>query len=294
MTVTLPSPVERKAKARRGLALFFTLVVTFNALFTAVAVGTGNTAWFLALMWSVAVSSVICRLVLREGFGDVSFRFGGRRTLYVLLAAAAYPVAIGLVSYGIAWATGIADYHTPPHGFVPGLLLAATVSTAVGCLATTGEEIGWRGYMLTRLIDAGVPRPVLVSGLIWAAWHAPLIITGLYVVNHGGSTVVGLAGFAMTTISAAFVIARVRLETGSIWPAIVLHAAWNSVIQSAFDPATSGSGAGLWLGEGGMLVGIVSVIAAALASRGRWTRLRAPGTPVTGAPADPGPHVGVA
>jgi membrane protease YdiL (CAAX protease family) len=200
--------------------------------------------WLLALMWSVAVSSGICRLVLREGFRDVSFRFGGRRTLVVLLAAMAYPVGIAVVAYGIAWGTGIAQYHTPPRGFLLGLLLAATVSTALNCLATTGEEIGWRGYMLTRLIDAGVRRPVLVSGLIWAAWHVPLIVTGVYEVNHGGSTIAGLAGFAMTTVSSAFVIARVRFETGSIWPPIVLHAAWNSVIQGAFDPATSGTGAG--------------------------------------------------
>ena len=34
-----------------------------------------------------------------------------------------------------------------------------------------GEEIGWRGYMLTRLIAAGVPNAVLVSGVIWGLWH---------------------------------------------------------------------------------------------------------------------------
>jgi len=261
--------------------MFLGLVVIFNLIFTGIALATDNTTWFLALMWSVAASSVICRLIRREGFADVSFRFGGRRTLVVLLASVAYPVVIGMVAYGIAWAAGIASYHTPSKGFLAGLLLATTVSTAGNCLATAGEEIGWRGYMLPRLIDAGVKRPVLVSGIIWAVWHAPLIITGLYEVNHGGSTIAGLAGFAMTTVSSAFVIARVRLETGSIWPAIVLHAAWNSVIQGAFDPATTGRGAGLWLGEGGLLVGIICVAAAILASRGRWHRLRAPGKPFT-------------
>ncbi|WP_432828696.1 CPBP family glutamic-type intramembrane protease [Dactylosporangium sp. CA-092794] len=280
MTTAMDTTHERRAKARRGLLLFLSLVAIFNLIFVAVVVKTGDTRWFLGLMWSVALASVICRLVLHEGFRDVSFRFGGRRTLAILLAAIAYPIAIGLVAYGIAWATGLAEYTSPPNGFLTGLLLGATVTTAVACISTTGEEIGWRGYMLTRLIEAGVPRPVLASGVIWALWHAPLIITGSYVVNSGGSKIMGLAGFAMTTISSAYVIARVRLETGSIWPAIVLHAAWNSIIQSAFDPATTGDGARVWLGEGGMLVAIVAVVAATLASRGRWTKLRSPGTPL--------------
>ncbi|MFI5960198.1 type II CAAX prenyl endopeptidase Rce1 family protein [Cryptosporangium sp. NPDC051539] len=283
MTTAMGSTHDRRMKARRGLVLFLSLVAIFNLIFVAIVVETDDTRWFLALMWSVALASVICRLFLREGFRDVSFRFGGWRTLRILLAAIAYPIAIGLIAYGIAWATGLAEYTDPPHGFLTGLLLGATVTTAVACLSTTGEEIGWRGYLLTRLIEAGVPRPVLSSGVIWALWHAPLIITGSYVVNSGGSKIIGLVGFALTTISSAFVIARVRLETGSIWPAVVLHAAWNSIIQSAFDPATTGDGAQTWLGEGGVLVSVVAVVAAALASRGRWTKLLAPGEPLVGA-----------
>ena len=136
---------SRRAAARRGLLLFLSLVAVFNVIFTTVVVKTGNTVWFVVLMWSVALASVICRLVLREGFGDVSFRFGGRRTFYVLLGAVVFPIAIGLVAYGAAWVTGLADYQSPPRGFLGALLLAATATTAVSCLFTLGEEIGWRG-----------------------------------------------------------------------------------------------------------------------------------------------------
>jgi hypothetical protein len=43
-------------------------------------------------------------------------------------------------------------------------------------MTAAGEEIGWRGYMLTRLVDAGIPRPVLASGLIWGLWHVPVVL----------------------------------------------------------------------------------------------------------------------
>jgi membrane protease YdiL (CAAX protease family) len=74
--------------------------------------------------------------------------------------------------------------------------------------------------------------------------------------------------------SFGYVIARMRLETGSVWPAIVLHAAWNSVIQGPFDGATSGAGATLWVGESGVLTALTLVVAAVIYSRGRWTVIR--------------------
>ena len=43
----------------------------------------------------------------------------------------------------------------------------------------------------------------------------------------------------VSATAAACVLARARLETGSIWPCVVLHAAYNSVIQSAFWPSRS-------------------------------------------------------
>jgi uncharacterized protein len=273
-------PSAARRTARRGLLLYCVLVAVFDAAFVGVVVRTGDTRWFFALMWSVAAASVICRLVWREGFRDVSFRFGGVRTLGFVAAAVAFPVAVGLVAYGLGWATGLAAYVAPPGGFPARLLLAATVTTVLACLSAAGEEIGWRGYMLTRLIEGGIPCPVLVSGVIWGLWHWPLILTGFYLAGGQQSMVVTLAGFMVTVTAIAFVLARFRLQTGSIWPAIVLHGAWNSVIQTAFDPAAAGPGAHLWLGESGILVALTLLVAAVLVSLGRWPRLRAPGEPL--------------
>ena len=109
----------------------------------------------------------------------------------------------------------------PPGGFWKGLLVASTIGTAVGVLTAAGEEIGWRGYMVIRLIDAGVRRPVLVSGVIWGLWHVPLIVTGVIYAEHP-SRLVAILVFMVSATAAACVLARARLETGSIWPCIVL------------------------------------------------------------------------
>ena len=173
--MSVQSPVDvtsaSRLRARRGVVLFLVSVAAFDVVLTTVIVVTGNPVWILVLMWSVAVSSLICRLVLREGIRDVSFRFGGKRTLAYLAAAVVFPLVVGFIAYGVAWITGVATFTPTSSGFPLLLLSLATLGTVLGAVTAAGEEIGWRGYLLTRLIDAGVPRPVLVSGVIWGLWR---------------------------------------------------------------------------------------------------------------------------
>src|SRR5262249_15123451 len=116
--------------------------------------------------------------VLSEGIRDISFRFGGAQGAKAILIAWVYPLAVGAGAYSWAWFAGLATFSPPSLDALHlklaspltrfGVLLALsfTVATVFGTLFVGGEEIGWRGYMLTRLIDARIPRPVLASGLI--------------------------------------------------------------------------------------------------------------------------------
>src|SRR5919112_5145423 len=106
--------------------------------------------------------------------------------------------------------------------FVIMVILTTFVWVFPSAFFAAGEEIGWRGYMLTRLIDAGVPRPILVSGLIWGLWHVPLILGGM-IYADSPSPVLAAALFMVSATSFAYVLARLRLEMGSSWPAIVGH-----------------------------------------------------------------------
>jgi uncharacterized protein len=287
MSVTPPTaaPIADRRRARRGVLLFVGLVAVLDVLLMTVTVMTGDARWIFALMWSVAAASVICRLALREGFRDVSFRFGGLRTLAFVVAGFAFPIVFGAVVYGIAWISGLATYVSPQGGFLLMLLSAVTVGAAINMLLAAGEEIGWRGYLLTRMIDAGIPRPVLVGGVIWALWHVPGIVAGVYLAGSGSSRLLTVMLFICYITAFAFVFARFRLATGSIWPAIVLHGAWNSIIQGPFDGSTGGANAALWTGEGGILVmlGMVGVAVGTVFVR-PWRMLRSPGDPIVTAP----------
>jgi membrane protease YdiL (CAAX protease family) len=271
------SSPDLRRTARRGLAIYFALVVVISGSLEAYYIFInpeffGTLFGLLALMWSPAVASVIARLVLREGFSDVSFRFGGLRTLPWYPLGLGVPLAVGILAYGGAWLTGLVGFQGDAGALVVGLVSAATWITIYGFIFTAGEEIGWRGYMLTRLIDAGVPRPVLVSGLIWALWHLPLILAGIYAA--GPYPALSAVLIVVSFTSAAYIFARMRLETGSIWPVIFAHSAWNSIIERPFDGATKGANAALWTGESGILPVIVLVVVAVIVSRGTWTYIR--------------------
>jgi len=295
------SGAEVQLRARQGLAIYFGMVVLLSAVFQVLFIETRTLLWVIPLMWSPAAASMVARLALREGFADVSFRVGGRYGWQAIALAAIFPIVIGLPVYGIAWMTGLARFAPRPRGiaaqlasaspvasFLVMLAVAATIGTIVASLTAAGEEIGWRGYMLTRLIDAGIPHPILVSGLIWGLWHVPIVLGAGYAAGPSPTT----SAMLLVVLATAFgvVLARLRLQTGSVWPAIVLHGAWNSIIQSAFDPARTGGdssrlhdGASWWVGESGVLTVIAMIIAAVVFSQGRWTIRRRPEVqPATG------------
>ena len=263
-------------KARLGLVIFFaTLILGTTYIERKVFLLAGSiedhSGLIYALGWWVTVSSLVARLVLWESLRDVSFRWGGRAGTRAMIVATAMPLAVGFVAYGIAWSTGLAHFHAlgpsdtfremhlgggPAIRFLKSLLLWLTVGAVYLIRYTAGEEIGWRGYMLTRLIDARIPAPILVSGIVWAAWHMPLILSGQYA--SGPHPILSSVFFTIDITAGAFVIAWLRLSSGSIWPCIWFHCVWNEVIEGAFDLSTEGYS--MWVGESGILCAAASII----------------------------------
>jgi hypothetical protein len=64
---------ERRTRARRGLAIYFALLIPLSAVFETLMI-VSDLSWFWVLMWVPAAASIVARLVLREGFSDVPGR----------------------------------------------------------------------------------------------------------------------------------------------------------------------------------------------------------------------------
>ncbi|MFG1695877.1 CPBP family intramembrane glutamic endopeptidase [Nonomuraea sp. NPDC049309] len=107
------------------------------------------------------------------------------------------------------------------------LVLASLLVPVQILIPALGEEWGWRGWLLPRLIAGnGVVMGLVYSGLIWGLWHAPLTLLGYNYPRLGSWAALAFIGFCTL---AGVVIGWLRLRSGSVWPAVVAHASLNAV-----------------------------------------------------------------
>jgi membrane protease YdiL (CAAX protease family) len=94
-----------------------------------------------------------------------------------------------------------------------------------------GEEYGWRFYLQERVFALfGKYTGVVLVGLVWGLWHAPLMLMGM---NFPGEPVVpaNLTYLAYTIIM-SIIFAYAVLKTGSIWIAVLLHALTDMIVNA--------------------------------------------------------------
>ncbi len=94
-----------------------------------------------------------------------------------------------------------------------------------------GEEFGWRVYLQDRLIPLwGIKKGVLLIGVIWGLWHAPVIASGY---NYPGHPVAGIITMVLFCITTGIIFSYAVFKTGSVWIAALLHLITNTVLPSA-------------------------------------------------------------
>lgn len=171
------------------------------------------------------------------------------------------PLAYAGLAYGAVWAARLGGWNSAfvvqiakafglrgvPIGATLALyvLLAGTVGVIRGVSSALGEEIGWRGFLVPELAkEMSFTKLSLLSGIIWAAWHSPILLFADY--NAGTNRWYALGCFTVMVVSGSFIYAWLRLRSRSLWPAALLHASHNLFVQQVFDPLTRDTGRTLW------------------------------------------------
>jgi hypothetical protein len=94
-------------------------------------------------------------------------------------------------------------------GAVQSVLLAPFLAIVIAF----GEEYRRRGYLQSELFKLGRVRGVMVLGVIWGAWHWPLILMGY---NYPGHPLLGMVLMALYTTGLAVVLGYAVLRSGSV------------------------------------------------------------------------------
>ncbi|MBI4484165.1 MAG: CPBP family intramembrane metalloprotease [Acidobacteria bacterium] len=187
-------------------------------------------------------SAILTRWYLGEGFDDAGWK--GRVPWHWYLGAYLFGVLFFGATYGLLLLLGWATWDPSFGSFLSQMrlrgipfqagqelrwrpLLFATLVT--GPVATwafaLGEEMGWRGYLLLRLWRWGPRRALLVTGLIWGAWHLPMIWMGY---NYPGYPVLGSLLMILYSVLLGIVLGWFMLRSGSVWIPALAHATVNA------------------------------------------------------------------
>jgi hypothetical protein len=176
-------------------------------------------------MFGPALAALAMRLfVSKEG---VRGSLGARRNWRYYALAAIAPMFLVTATIAISTATGLADLDAGSTPIWLLYLVLLLVNTPISAIATLGEEYGWRGYLLPKLLPLGQLKASLIVALIWAPWHLPILLVGL---NYGGKNpFVVLAFMLAMTIGLSLLLTRLFvLAGGSVLVTAVAHASFNA------------------------------------------------------------------
>jgi len=244
---------------------------------------TGPSAtWLIAglVMPAPAVAHVLTRLVTGEGWRDVGLRPQKRRWRYWLLAWIGTPilVVLGLAVYYLVlpsyWDGTMSAAKGPMPAGLPmdpqlfilvSIVQGIVIAPLINGLFTFGEEFGWRAYLQPKLMPLGGRKAMLLMGVIWGVWHAPIIMMGHnYGTAYAGAPFVGPLGMIWFCFVVGTFFGWLTLKGGSVWPAVIAHAALNGMANL---PAFFTQGKpNLLIGPTvtGLLAGVGFVVVAAL------------------------------
>ena len=146
---------------------------------------------------------------------------------------------------------------------------SVTYAPLINTVVALGEELGWRGFLYPQLkARFGRKTGRLLGGVIWGAWHWPLIwLTGYeYGAAYFGFPVVGMLLFCFITVGWGILHDRLYEKSGSIWVPALFHGAINAAatLPAAVCLADTGSARLLGPAPNGLLAGLPFLIAAAM------------------------------
>ena len=206
-----------------------------------------------AAMFFPAIGVLLTRIVTREGFknawlkphikGNIktyllawfgpSFLTLAGCAIYFLLVPGAFDPDCGYMRQTMEAAGMPYEAQAVPMNLLMLIqtLQAIFLAPILNFVTCFGEEWGWRGYLLPKMKNLLPTVPMLlVTGIIWGLWHAPLTIIGHnYGLGYWGFPFTGIAMMCLFCIVMGIFLSYVTLKTKSCIPAILAHGAINGI-----------------------------------------------------------------
>lgn len=204
------------------------------------------------MMFTPAVAALVVTFVMRVPARGQRARFLGlwpmrpaKRVIWLMVAGWLVPpllvglgillsAALGFVQLDLTFAAFAAELEKavpagtplpPVQVIVFAQLAMIPVGGLFNSLFAFGEELGWRGWLLPALRPLGTWPALILSGVIWGAWHSPVILLGY---NFGRTDLTGVLLMIGGCVAWGILLGWLRLRSASVWPAVIAHGSLNA------------------------------------------------------------------
>lgn len=238
---------------RRPLLWFFVIAVAFSwPLFTTplwmqemeprTRLLATQGLWALA-MWGPGLGAIFATLVIaKQPFRTLRLNTLGEKRPYIwawflppvlVILSGLLTILLGLGKMDLNFSflqqqLSQTETQLPmPAGVIVALQIfqALLFGPLINLVFTLGEELGWRGFLLPRLLPLGQWKALLITGLVWGVWHAPAIAQGHNYPDHPLLGIWLMTGFCVLL---GIIIGWLYLRSRSPWVAAVAHGSINA------------------------------------------------------------------
>jgi membrane protease YdiL (CAAX protease family) len=192
---------------------------------------------------------------------------GGMRWPRLRDVGLAVAIAAGLASTAML----VARLFGEPSHFAlaidAGSALVVAAALALLCLQALTEEYGWRGAPMTYAIERwGVRAGLIVHGLMWGAWYAPLFLLSS---PRPLDSLSPAGGFVITCLLLGIVLGWLRLRSRSIAPPAIANALLTIVagLPLLLQDGSSGIRDAVFRWPGWPVIGIAALLVLVLRRR---------------------------
>jgi membrane protease YdiL (CAAX protease family) len=228
--------VDTDSRSRRELIWFFALTLSSTAalhlslplLGLPFSLSSAQPSFYPYLA-GLAVPSVVALLLCRKGERGVFCGSILRPRGSVVVYAVALFMQPGIVFLAWLLLLGSGLSVEPTFSPAPGFLLF----TAGQVWVVLGEEPGWRGFALPRLVSMVSPRQAtLVLAVVWGVWHVPMFFVADSLQATASPWLFAASIFAWSAVHTALH----QASRPSVVPNLLFHGAANVTLNTGLVP----------------------------------------------------------
>lgn len=207
---------------RKEIIIFSSGVLLLSALICLISFITGNRKISIVSVFTPSIVALVLTAVTRgkKGVSDLFIRQTIQKTSvkWFLFSIIGIPALVSLAVL-TSLKFDVLSFELRTTQLLPQIIVIILIGV--------GEEYGWRGFLLPRLLKKySVFKSSLILGLIWGVWHFPA-----YLIGTGVPLEMNFMVFLLWVILGTLFISWIYYHSKSVLTSILVHISANAAFN---------------------------------------------------------------